>query len=109
MLSIVTLSKTFNVVVSKDSVLISSLAKMLFVVNKFLTNKSVLIPRPDTELIIEEALNYLSIDKSKKIMDVAYVVLTRFHCLQYKLLLALPPDAKRQKNIMCVNDFCEKL
>jgi len=37
---------------------------------KFLTNKSVLIPRPDTELIVEEALNYLPIDKSKKILDI---------------------------------------
>ena len=37
---------------------------------KFLTNKSVLIPRPDTELIVEEALKYLPINKSKKILDV---------------------------------------
>ena len=37
---------------------------------KFLTNKSVLIPRPDTELIVEEALKYLPIDSSKKILDV---------------------------------------
>ena len=37
---------------------------------KFLTNKSVLIPRPDTELIIEETLKYLQIQKSKKILDV---------------------------------------
>ncbi len=38
--------------------------------NKFLTNKSVLIPRPDTELVIEETLKYLPNDKSKKILDV---------------------------------------
>ncbi len=37
---------------------------------KFLTNKSVLIPRPDTELIIEESLNYLPIGRSKKILDI---------------------------------------
>ena len=37
---------------------------------KFLANKSVLIPRPDTELIIEESLNYIRNDKSKKILDV---------------------------------------
>ncbi len=37
---------------------------------KFLTNKSVLIPRPDTELIVEETLKHLPIDKSKKILDV---------------------------------------
>ena len=37
---------------------------------KFMTNNSVLIPRPDTELIIEECLKYLPNDKSKKILDV---------------------------------------
>jgi release factor glutamine methyltransferase len=36
----------------------------------FLANKSVLIPRPDTELIIEESLNYIQNDKSKKILDI---------------------------------------
>ncbi len=38
--------------------------------HKFLTNKSVLIPRPDTELIIEESLSHLPFDRSKKILDV---------------------------------------
>ncbi len=38
--------------------------------HKFLTNKSVLIPRPDTELVVEETLKYLPNDKSKKILDV---------------------------------------
>ena len=33
-------------------------------------NRSVLIPRPDTELIVEEALNYLPKDKYRKILDV---------------------------------------
>ncbi len=37
---------------------------------KFVINNSVLIPRPDTELIIEECLKYLPNDKSKKILDV---------------------------------------
>ena len=37
---------------------------------KFLTNKSVLIPRPDTELIIEEALRHIPNDMSKKILDI---------------------------------------
>ena len=37
---------------------------------KFLANKSVLIPRPDTELIIEESLNYIGDHKSKKILDI---------------------------------------
>ena len=39
---------------------------------KFLVNKSVLVPRPETELIVEETLNYLSHNKSKKI----------FYCLK---------------------------
>ncbi len=38
--------------------------------HKFLTNKSVLIPRPDTELVVEETLKYLANNKSKKILDV---------------------------------------
>ncbi len=38
--------------------------------HKFLTNKSVLIPRPDTELVIEESLKFLPNGKSKKILDV---------------------------------------
>ena len=38
--------------------------------HKFLINKSVLIPRPDTELVIEESLRSLPIDKSKKILDI---------------------------------------
>ena len=38
--------------------------------HKFFTNRSVLIPRPDTELVIEETLKYLPIDKTKKILDI---------------------------------------
>ena len=37
---------------------------------KFVTNKYVLIPRPDTELLIEQTLKYLPNDKSKKILDI---------------------------------------
>tara|TARA_Y200000002_G_scaffold375217_1_gene377146 strand:+ start:2213 stop:3061 length:849 start_codon:yes stop_codon:yes gene_type:complete len=37
---------------------------------KFLINKSVLIPRPDTELIIQETLKYIPNDKLKKILDI---------------------------------------
>ena len=37
---------------------------------KFITNKSVLIPRPDSELIVEESLKYLPNNKSKKILDI---------------------------------------
>ena len=38
--------------------------------SKFFINSSVLIPRPETELIVEEALNYLPKNKSKKIIDI---------------------------------------
>ena len=38
--------------------------------SKFFINNSVLIPRPETELIVEEALNYLPKNKSKKIIDI---------------------------------------
>ena len=53
---------------------------------KFLTNKSVLIPRPDTELVIEETLKYLPLDKSKKILDVG----TGSGCIIVSLLKERP-------------------
>ena len=37
---------------------------------KFVTNKHVLIPRPDTEIVIDETLKCLQNDKSKKILDI---------------------------------------
>jgi release factor glutamine methyltransferase len=53
---------------------------------KFLINKSVLIPRPDTELLIEETLKYLPINNSKKILDVG----TGSGCLVVSLLKDRP-------------------
>ena len=53
---------------------------------KFLTNKSVLIPRPDTELLIEETLKYLPINKSKKILDIG----TGSGCIVVSLLKERP-------------------
>ena len=57
--------------------------------HKFLINKSVLIPRPDTELVIEEALRYLPIDKFKKILDVG----TGSGCIIVSLLRERPKCA----------------
>ena len=37
---------------------------------KFLVDNSVLIPRPDTEIMIEESLNLLKLNKSEKILDI---------------------------------------
>ena len=54
--------------------------------HKFLINKSVLIPRPDTELIIEETLRHLPKDKSKKILDVG----TGSGCIVISLLKERP-------------------
>tara|TARA_B100000989_G_scaffold5404_1_gene3758 strand:- start:541 stop:1389 length:849 start_codon:yes stop_codon:yes gene_type:complete len=53
---------------------------------KFLTSKSVLIPRPDTELVIEETLRHLPYDKSKKILDIG----TGSGCIIVSLLKERP-------------------
>ena len=51
-----------------------------------MTNNSVLIPRPDTELLIEEALKYLPKSKSKKILDIG----TGSGCIIISLLKERP-------------------
>ena len=38
--------------------------------NKFKVDKNVLIPRPDTEVIVEQVLDHLNINSSKKILDI---------------------------------------
>ena len=53
---------------------------------KFFTNNSVLIPRPDTELIVEETLKYLPLNQSKKILDVG----TGSGCIVISLLKDRP-------------------
>ena len=57
--------------------------------HKFLTNKSVLIPRPDTELIIEETLKYLPNNNSKKILDIG----TGSGCIVVSLIKERPKCA----------------
>jgi len=54
--------------------------------SKFLVNNSVLIPRPETELIVEEALNYLPKSKYKKILDIG----TGSGCILVSILLERP-------------------
>ncbi len=57
--------------------------------HKFLTNKSVLIPRPDTELLIEESLNCLPNNISKKILDIG----TGSGCIVISLMKERPKCA----------------
>ena len=53
---------------------------------KFLTNKFVLIPRPDTELIVDQALSYLPKNESKNILDIG----TGSGCIVISLLKDRP-------------------
>ena len=53
---------------------------------KFLVDNSVLIPRPDTELIIEESLKLIKMHKSKKILDIG----TGSGCIIISLLKERP-------------------
>ena len=54
--------------------------------SKFIINNSVLIPRPETELIVEEALDYLPKNKSKKVLDIG----TGSGCILISLLIERP-------------------
>ncbi len=54
--------------------------------SKFLVNNSVLIPRPETELIVEESLNYLPKSRYKKILDIG----TGSGCILISILLERP-------------------
>ena len=54
--------------------------------SKFIVNESVLIPRPETELVVQESLNYLSKKKSKKIIDIG----TGSGCIIISLLKECP-------------------
>ena len=54
--------------------------------SKFFINSHVLIPRPETELIVEESLNFLPKHKSKRIMDIG----TGSGCIIISLLKERP-------------------
>ena len=54
--------------------------------NNFLVNKSVLIPRPDTEFLVEESLKYLKKNKHYSILDIG----TGSGCIIISLLLDRP-------------------
>ena len=54
--------------------------------NDFLVNKSVLIPRPDTEFLVEESLKYLKKNKHYSILDIG----TGSGCIIISLLLDRP-------------------
>ena len=54
--------------------------------SKFYINNSVLIPRPETELVVEEALNYLPKNKSKNVLDIG----TGSGCILISLLKERP-------------------
>ena len=80
--------------------------------SKFLTNKSVLIPRPDTDLIVEETLNHLPLEKSKKILDVG----TGSGCIIVSLLKERPKCSateidiyKKAINVAKINEKLQQL
>ena len=54
--------------------------------SEFIVNNSVLIPRPETELIVEEALNYIPKKNFKKIIDIG----TGSGCIIISLLQERP-------------------
>ena len=56
---------------------------------KFLINNSVLIPRPETEIMIEESLKFIKYNKSKKILDIG----TGSGCIVISLLKERPKCA----------------
>ena len=62
------------------------LKKKEFWKNTFFINKDVLIPRPETELIVEETLKILDLKKSKRILDVG----TGSGCLIISLIKERP-------------------
>ena len=66
--------------------------------SKFYINESVLIPRPETEQLIEQALQYIPLGKSKRILDIG----TGSGCLIISLL------KERQKCIAIAIDISKE-
>tara|TARA_Y100000590_G_scaffold464373_1_gene633649 strand:- start:1820 stop:2662 length:843 start_codon:yes stop_codon:yes gene_type:complete len=67
------------------------LGKKEFWKTNFLINKNVLIPRPDTEILVEEALNCLKIDRKYQVLDVG----TGSGCI----LISVLKERKKSKGI----------
>jgi len=65
--------------------------------SKFYINNSVLIPRPETELVVEEALNYLPKNKLKNVLDIG----TGSGCILISLL------KERPKSVGTGIDICK--
>lgn len=86
--------KKFDIVIEKrkkKEPLAYILSKKEFWNTNFIINNSVLIPRPDTEIMVQEALNYLKIDRKYQILDIG----TGSGCI----LISVIKERKKSKGI----------
>tara|TARA_Y100000590_G_C15534316_1_gene944394 strand:+ start:194 stop:1036 length:843 start_codon:yes stop_codon:yes gene_type:complete len=86
--------KKFDIVIEKrkkKEPLAYILSKKEFWNTNFIINNSVLIPRPDTEILVQEALNYLKIDRKYQILDIG----TGSGCI----LISVIKERKKSKGI----------
>ena len=76
----------------KNEPLAYILGEKEFFSNKFIVNKDVLIPRPETEMIVEETINLITCnEKSKTVIDIG----TGSGCI----IISLAKEFKNRKNI----------
>jgi len=86
--------KKFDLVIEKRSrkkPLAYILGNKEFWKTNFVVNDSVLIPRPDTEILVEEALNHIKVDRQYQILDIG----TGSGCI----LISVLKDRKKSKGI----------